>query len=215
MLAVCYGAKGGQGTTTVAAALAITDTGPDLMVIDACGDLPAALGVPEPGGPGLAGLLTSDAAIDADTVAAMAERVGVGANLVPVGGALRGLPYERWVSLAGVLRDDRRRWLVDAGTGPATVLAMHTPKALLVTTNCFLALRRAQTHPVRPSGVVLVRDPARSIGEQDVAGVVDAPVVAVVERDPRVAVATDAGLLVGQLPESLRRPLAAVGEGIW
>ena len=49
MLTVCYSPKGGQGCTTVTAALALAQRGSRL--IDTTGDLPAVLGLPEPSGP--------------------------------------------------------------------------------------------------------------------------------------------------------------------
>lgn len=58
MLTVCYSPKGGQGCTTVTAALALIQPGSRL--IDTTGDLPAVLGLPEPFGPGICDLLADD-----------------------------------------------------------------------------------------------------------------------------------------------------------
>ena len=52
MITVCWAAKGGSGTTVVAAAMAIAATTPTLL-IDLAGDVPAVLGIPEPDGPGV------------------------------------------------------------------------------------------------------------------------------------------------------------------
>ena len=61
--------------------------------------------------------------------------------------------------------------MVDAGSSPAgaalDIVAAATV-SLLVVRPCFLALRRAVAAPVRPSGVVLVREPGRSLGRRDV-----------------------------------------------
>src|SRR3954447_24799627 len=56
MLVACWSVKGGSGTTVVSAALAlaVAATGHDALLVDMGGDVPAALGVPEPAGPGLA-----------------------------------------------------------------------------------------------------------------------------------------------------------------
>jgi hypothetical protein len=83
-------------------------------------------------------------------------------------------------------------------------------RAFLVTRNCYLALRRAAHHSARPTGVILVREPTRPLLISDVEQVLDAPVVATVDMDHRVALATDAGLLSTRVPGSLRRPLAAL-----
>ena len=59
-LTVCWSAKGGSGTTVVAAALALGST-IDSLLVDLDGELPAALGVPEPSGQGLSDWFASDA----------------------------------------------------------------------------------------------------------------------------------------------------------
>lgn len=58
MLTVCYSPKGGQGCTTVTAALALAQRGARL--IDTTGDLPAVLGLPDTSGPGICDLLADD-----------------------------------------------------------------------------------------------------------------------------------------------------------
>ena len=72
---------------------------------------------------------------------------------------------------------------------------------------CFLALRRAVAAPVRPSGVVLVREPGRSLGRRDVEDALQVPVCAEVDLEPAVARAVDAGLLATRLPRSLAHAL--------
>ena len=71
MLIACWSVKGGVGTTVVAAALASSlahlyaDVGGSLLV-DLAGDMPTALGLPEPGDPGLTGW-TRAGAVTTDT----------------------------------------------------------------------------------------------------------------------------------------------------
>jgi hypothetical protein len=99
---------------------------------------------------------------------------------------------------------------VDCGTQPAGVahaVASAADRSLLVTRPCFLALRRAATAPLRPSAVVLVAEPGRSLARRDVEQHLGVPVVAEVEVDPAVARAVDAGLLAARLPRSLAREL--------
>ncbi len=60
MVILCWAAKGGSGATVVAAALALTSGRPTLLV-DLDGELPAALGIPEPDRPGIDDWLASDA----------------------------------------------------------------------------------------------------------------------------------------------------------
>jgi hypothetical protein len=66
MFTVCYSAKGGQGCTTVTAALAVLE--PDAIVIDIGGDVPTVLGFPEPYGLGICDLLADTQPIDLATL---------------------------------------------------------------------------------------------------------------------------------------------------
>ena len=61
MLTLCWSAKGGSGTTVVAAGIALAASTPTLLV-DLVGGLPTALGLPDPAGPGVADWLASNAA---------------------------------------------------------------------------------------------------------------------------------------------------------
>jgi hypothetical protein len=65
---------------------------------------------------------------------------------------------------------------------------------------------RAQQRRATPLRVVLVREAPRSLEETDVERVVRAPVVATVEVDPRIATATDAGLLSVRVSRSCAEP---------
>jgi hypothetical protein len=206
MLTVFYAAKGGQGVTTVVAALTAIEEGP--LVIDAGGDLPAALGLPEPAVPGLAALVAGDP-IDVHAVVRAASPTP-GLPVVAAGDSLDECEPQRWIDLAGVLGADHRHWIVDAGTGPAVSMTRVADRSLLVTRNCFLALRHATRSAIRPTGVVMVRDPHRSVEGTDVERVIGAPVVATVEVDPRIAMATDAGLLSIRVPKGLRRALTGL-----
>lgn len=60
MVTVCWAAKGGSGTTVVAATLALHAPVPTLLV-DLDGELPTVLGLAEPDRPGVGDWLTSDA----------------------------------------------------------------------------------------------------------------------------------------------------------
>lgn len=81
--------------------------------------------------------------------------------------------------------------------------------SLLVIRPCYLALRRALAAPIRPSGVVVVEDGARTLDAADVEDVLGVPVHAVVPWDAGVARAVDAGLLGARLPRSLASALRA------
>lgn len=214
MLVSCWSAKGGVGTTVVAIGLAsiLARSRPTgALLVDLAGDLPAALGVPEPDGPGLGGWLAAGDAVPPDALARLEIRVGKGLGLVPRGGsALAG--EDRARVLASLLAAEPRPVVVDCGvvegpSGVAYVLAGAATRSVLVTRACYLALRRAGTVPLRPSEVVLVAEPGRTLDHADVSEVLGAPVRAEVPFDPAVSRAVDAGLLTSRLPRSLARAL--------
>jgi hypothetical protein len=211
----CWSLKGGSGTTVVAAGIALA--APKGVLVDLAGELPAALGIAEPAGQGLAEWLASDAAPAAITELAVDVDVDRQISVVPRGaGDLHGAP-ERWTELAAWMAGDHRTFVVDAGTGvPPTALRADAHdggvRDLLVTRPCYLSLRRIGRHAARPSGVVLLAERHRSLGARDVAHCVGAPIVAQVPIDPAIARAVDAGLLAGRVPSSLTKPLCAVRE---
>jgi MinD-like ATPase involved in chromosome partitioning or flagellar assembly len=212
MLIACWSAKGGSGTTVVATSLALllARRSPDgALLVDLGGDAPAALGLPEPASPGLAGWLAAGPRVPADALSRLEEPVGSGLALLPRGGG--ELHPERGEVLGALLAADSRPVVADCGAGPtgaALAVAAGATRSVLVTKACFLALRRALTAPLRPSEVVLLTEPGRSLGRTDVEQCVGAPVVTEVAIDPAVARAVDAGLLAVRLPRGLARDLS-------
>lgn len=203
---LCWSAKGGSGTTVVAASLALvlSHRRPTVLV-DLAADAPAALGVAEPSGPGVADWLASPAA-DAPALWRLAIPVAEGLQLLPRGHQPALGP--RWAELAEVLHEFDGTVVVDAGTGvPPAALAEVAAHSLLVTRPCYLALRRAVGCGVQPTGVVLVAEPGRALSARDVERAVGAPVVSEVQYDPAVARAVDAGLLAARLPRTLAHQL--------
>ncbi|MFN8038819.1 MAG: hypothetical protein U0Q07_06365 [Acidimicrobiales bacterium] len=220
MLVSCWSAKGGAGTTVVAAALALTaalDDDAGSLLVDLAGDAPAVLGVPEPDGPGAADWLAAGPEVPVDALARLEVEVGGDVSLIPWGRRPPGADAEdRAEVLAALLAGSPRSVVVDCGrigheTDPVAsvrrTLAAAGTHSLLVTRGCYLALRHAVQAPLRPSAVVLVDEPGRSLGRLDVEAVVGAPVVARVPWDAGVARAVDAGLLVDRLPRGLARAL--------
>ena len=196
MFAVCWSVKGGSGTTVVAAALALLlarRSGPGSLLVDLAGDQPAALGLPEPDGPGLAGWFEAGRSVPADGLNRLEVAVVDRLHLVPRGHGPLG-PTGRAEVLAGVLAADGRSVVADVGVpswaevGPdpaAAVLAAAATTSLLVTRACYLSLRRAVAAPMRPTGIVVVAEPGRALDRHDVEQVVGAPVVAEVGVDRR------------------------------
>lgn len=216
MLVSCWSAKGGVGTTVVAAALALVSSRSSragALLVDLAGDLPAVLGMPDPTGPGLSDWFAAGADVPVDALARLEVPAGRGLHLVPLGaGVTDTAAAGRAGALAGLLGADARTVIVDCGAGPSgpgLTLAAEATHSLLVTRPCFLALRRALAAPLRPSGVVLVDEPGRALTRTDIEEVLGVPVRARIPFDKTVARAVDAGLLAARLPSQLDRPLRA------
>jgi len=197
VLTVCFTAKGGQGCSVVTALLALLH--PPTTVIDVGGDIPALLGLGEATGPGLVDLLADDDAVTLDAVLRATIEAVPGIDLVHRGTTpAHHVPEHRWEQLAEVLvASPSTQWLVDAGTthGPLVEYADHR---VLVTRPCYLALRRARALTYRPTSVIVVREPGRVLGKDDVEHVVQAPVRAELDVDVAIARGVDAGLLASQ-----------------
>ena len=201
---VCWAVKGGSGTTLIAATLALSCR-TDALLVDLDGEIPALLGVPEPGGQGVADWLVSDAPPSA------LERLTIDVDrttrLIPKGTGPASASDERWHALLGWLAL-QGSVIVDAGTGsPTPALVDAGARSLLVTRNCYLALRRVSTLACRPDAVVLVTEPGRRLRRRDVEHSVGAPVVAAVSLDPAVSRIVDSGLLTARLPRGFANEL--------
>lgn len=216
MFIVCWSAKGGVGTTTVAAALGVVASrvqpSPPALLVDLAGDLPACLGITEPSGPGVAEWLASGHDVPPDALVRLQVPVADGLDLLPRGHG--PLDRGRASVLAQVLASSGRTVVVDAGllrhSAVAEVFAGASPRSVLVTRLCFLGLRRAAEAGVRPSSVVVVREPGRLLDRSDVERSLGAPVVAELGVDPAVARAVDAGLARSRLPRAYLAALASV-----
>lgn len=214
-LTVCWSAKGGSGTTVVAAGLALDSARPSAL-LDVDGDLPAVLGVPEPAGQGLSDWFDSgappaailDLAIDLDDTT----------RLIPRGPARIPRRAPRWGDLGRWLAASDIEFVADVGLGdpPVAFLPESEPgstpltaklvraQGLLITRPCYVALMRARLLDTRPDGVVVIDERGREISVRDIEISVGAPVVAKVPFDPAIARAVDRGLLAMALPGSIK-----------
>jgi len=204
--------KGGSGTTVVTASLALlAASAPDgALLVDLAGDASAALGLPEPAGPGVWDWLLADPPADPDALEHLQIPVAPGLHLIPAGDGVGRIPPAHRVDLLHhVLSAHDGPVAVDAGllAPPFVPLVARSHRSLLVLRPCYLALRRALDLPVRPTGVVLVCEPGRALGRRDIEDVVGVRVQAEVDVDPTIARAVDAGLLASRLPRSLSRAL--------
>lgn len=202
MVTLCWAAKGGSGTTVIAATLALSSGSPTLLV-DLAGDLPIALGLPEPDGPGVGEWSASSA--PPSRLDALRVPLGRGLDLLPRG---RRTPIGRWQELGEHLGALADTVVIDAGTGrPPPELRQVVDRVLLVTRACYLSVRRAVDAREVVDGIVLVEEPGRALGVPELEAAIGAPVVSRVLLDPAVARAVDAGLLLAKLPGAFRREL--------
>ncbi|MFN3256668.1 MAG: hypothetical protein ACE37B_13330 [Ilumatobacter sp.] len=222
MLTLCYSAKGGSGTTVVVALAGMACDRPTLLV-DLDDELDVALGLAPHDRPGVADWVTSAApsahlddlliTLNTSTTLLTSRTTRAGrprGGPLPSGGEL----HARWEAFA----EWSRSWasanggvvLLDAGTQPVPApLAAVLDERWMITRPCYLSLQRATRLPMRPTGVVLITEPGRSLVASNVEAAVGAPVIASTPWDPAVARAVDAGLLAGgRVPRSIGRDLA-------
>jgi MinD-like ATPase involved in chromosome partitioning or flagellar assembly len=213
VLVALWSAKGGSGTTVVSVALAAVlarASSAGAVLADLDGDVPAALGLPEPSGPGLADWLAAGPDVPPDALRRIETDSGArGLRLLPAGAApAEPAGDDRGAVLAAVLAADPRPVVADCGSvpsGPALAVASAASHSLLVTRPCYLSLRRALACSLRPSGVIVVDEPGRALGPDDVESALGAPVRAVVPVTEGIARAVDAGLLGTRIPRALER----------
>lgn len=210
MLTMFHAVKAGSGTTVTAALTALTHRGPTLLV-DLDDELPAALGAGVTDRPGVADWLASDAPLDhlVDLVvevdastAMLTTRLDAAGSRGP-GASLHSGSATRWMQLSSWCRSWATRTggrvFVDAGTRPLPPeFVAACDHRLLVTRACYLALREASRRSLTSTGVVVVREPGRTLTDHDIAATIGAPVVATIAWEPVVARAVDAGLLTSR-----------------
>ena len=175
MLVACWSSKGGAGTTSSPppwpCSLARGEPPAARSLADLAGDVPAALGLPEPDGPGLAGWLAAGADVPADALGRLEVAAGDGLALLPAAtGPLLDASAPR--CSPRLLADDRGPVVADCGTDPAGAAPASWPPAPpgrssspgRASSRCGGPLAA----PLRPSGVVLVTEPGRSLTRADV-----------------------------------------------
>lgn len=214
MLLACWSVKGGSGTTVVAVALSLLlarrPPGPAVLA-DLAGDAPVVLGLPDPPPPGLGEWLSAGPEVPPAALSRLEVDARPGLRLLPAGdpGAVDRAGEEAGERLAVALAG-AGPVVADCGlatSGARLAVARSAGLSLLVLRPCYLALRRAAAAPVRPSAVVLVEEPHRSLDARDVEDVLGVPVRARVPWHPAIARAVDAGLLADRVPSPLARAL--------
>lgn len=117
MLYALWSLKHGVGTTVAAAALALhwaQNTEEGTLLVDLCGDLPYALGIPEPDKPGISDWLAAGDDLESDVLGRLEVNVATGLHMLTRG--RRPYPEDaQFDSLARQLSADHRNVIIDCG----------------------------------------------------------------------------------------------------
>jgi len=212
-------AKPGSGCSTTALLFAahLARLHGDALLVDLAGDLSVVAGT-DPAAAGVTDWLASDAEVAA--LAALESTLSPRLALLPRGGA-DAWADARGVDLVAAWVASVRPVVVDVSTldpGDRSPLQrlraafVASDPSVLVTRPCYVALRRALALPVRPTGVVLLREPGRRFDRHVVAATLGVPVVALIDQHPAVARAVDDGRIVRRPPRVATRQVAAIGR---
>ena len=164
------GARGGHGTTTVAAALALFAAGhrPTALVSSESTAAAALLGVPLP--------MNGDPAQLAPNLVLAADPTVLSEDSPEIIVVDAGIACE---AAAALVADEH-------------YVVLRGP--------CYVALASLLAASAdRPDGIILLVEPKRSLTARDVTDVLDVPVIATIDVTPDVARTIDAGLLVSRL----------------
>ena len=150
-VAVCAGAKGGQGCTTIAAVLALlaAQSNQPTLLLDTRGDAAPTLGVSDP----------APASTFADAIANAVEPC----DRLRVASVAGDRIDTDAINAIGGLVAAGHRVIADTGTDHDVLHRFDplSPQRLLVTRPCYLALRRAIGVPFVPDHVVLISEHQR------------------------------------------------------
>jgi hypothetical protein len=174
--------------------------GTNTLLIDLCGDVPAAIGMAEPQGPGINDWLDEDNSGDPQQLVLLGTPVIPGLVVVHRGARfVNGEP--RWESLANAISELPHDVIIDAGTTfvPDALTTAMTDVSMVVKP-CYLSLRRASRLP-RPSNVYVVKEENRALTVKDVGNVLGVPIAAEIPYEAAISRAVDAGLLPARVEQ--------------
>jgi hypothetical protein len=188
--------KGGNCTTVTATAYALlmAARGTHTVLIDLCGDVPAAAGMAEPTTPGINDWLSESSTSDAQALVTLGTPFDNGLVIVHRGSSfVDGQP--RWSDLANAITTLPMNIVIDAGT---TFLPDELRRAVthvtMVVKPCYLSLRRA-SRMQRPTQLFVVCEESRALTIKDVGHVLGMPVTCEIPYTSAISRAVDAGML--------------------
>ena len=188
--------KGGNCTTVTAAAHAIllAARGTPTLLIDLCGDIPAALGMAEPTTFGINDWLSEHSPSDAQAIMTMGTTFDNGLIVLHRGSPfVKGQP--RWPDLARAISALPMNIIIDAGiTFVPDELRRAVSHVTMVVKPCYLSLRRA-SRMQRPTQLFVVCEESRALTVKDVGHVLGMPITSEIPYTPAISRAVDAGML--------------------
>lgn len=188
--------KGGNCTTVTATAYALLQAarGTQTVLIDLCGDIPAAAGMSEPSTPGINDWLGENNTADAQALVMLGTPIESGLVVVHRGSLfVEGQP--RWNDLAHAISHLPMNIVIDAGTTFVPDELRHVvDDVAMVVKPCYLSLRRA-SRLQRPTKLFVVAEEGRALTIKDVGHVLGMPITAEIPYLPAISRAVDAGML--------------------
>lgn len=173
--------------------MALARTGQRTLLVDASGDLPSIFGMEPSTLGGLAEWLRVGPQAPRHALLRVAEDVLLNLRLVSRGqGEIR---FPEAAALRFAQEYPGSQTVVDLGElHEGTIpLAQHAEHSFLVSRLCYLALTKARTIPLQPTGVVTVEEAGRVLRAADVAESLGTKVLARLPWDPAIARAVDSG----------------------
>jgi hypothetical protein len=213
VLVACWSPKGGTGTSTFVAALAVVAARERraARIADFAGDLPALLGVSAPGA-GVNDWLAAGGAAPAAALARIAVPIADRLALLPAGRVpIAPADPAAGAALARALCDDATITVADLGRADAPALAAVVAAAdvaLAVVRTCYLSLTRLAAHPSLGDvdALVLLTERQRPFGRREFELVAGRPVIATIPVRRALARAVDTGLLTSPFASERLEP---------
>jgi len=188
--------KGGNCTTVTATAYALllAASGIPTVLIDLCGDVPAAAGMAEPTTPGINDWLGESSISDAQSLVTLGTPFDNDLVIVHRGSSfVEGQP--RWTDLANAITTLPMNVIIDAGIAFIPDELRHAvSQVTMVVKPCYLSLRRA-SRMQRPTQLFVVCEESRALTIKDVGHVLGMPVTCEIPYTPAISRAVDAGML--------------------
>lgn len=194
-----WGSKGGAGTSVTAAAAALHETQPVLLV-DLDGDAASILGALNARiSPGANDWIAHPDAEPA-RLTELVDHIDDTTRVLSAGarGDVRYADPQRVEQLANWIGEQSGIVIIDAGTGPPPqALVDVADRNVMVTRADYLALSKPDVVASNPDEIVLINEPGRAIDHRDIERAINAPVNTLIEINPAIARTVDAGMFLG------------------